>query len=367
MLRRKVIPGESLADTHPDIALRWHQAERPDLTPADVMKGSNEVVDWRCDHGHIEQRRVTDQVANKGKCLLCQKLGHTHPDIAAEIAISDGGPKHAWQLSSTSKSTLNWKCKTCDEEWSARVKVRCHGLSGACPRCTAKKLGAPEDVLRPGQMAARGRELKKALAGNNLLALYPEVAAELHPELNGELDPATIPPSSKRPAWFLCPSCGQEYSALLSNRTRKRPGPTGCPACARQSNGEKTRDRRKDRAAAGENLVKLYPRVAAELLPERNDGARPEEFTPGMDDVLNWTCSTCKHEWRARVAGRTSGRGCPECWKLRRIEGARTRSLALASSGRNLEALFPKIAKEWHPTKNNGIQACDVRDWPEIT
>ena len=70
------------------------------------------------------------------------------------------------------------------------------------------------------------------LGGVSLKELYPEVAAEWHPTLNGNLKPEMFKPKSGFKAWWRCPVCGHEYQATIQHRTSG----TGCKIC-RQKNG----------------------------------------------------------------------------------------------------------------------------------
>lgn len=68
----------------------------------------------------------------------------------------------------------------------------------------------------------------------------------------------------------------------------------------------------------------------------------------GSNLSVRWRCSTCGHEWEAKPAARSKGRGCPECaW------ASRARSRAQAPAGRSVADLFPLIAAEFqsNPTE----------------
>jgi hypothetical protein len=38
------MPKKSLADTHPEVAKKWHPTKNGDLTPEDVTKGSKKRI-----------------------------------------------------------------------------------------------------------------------------------------------------------------------------------------------------------------------------------------------------------------------------------------------------------------------------------
>lgn len=63
----------------------------------------------------------------------------------------------------------------------------------------------------------------------SLAERYPVVASEWHPTLNGTVTPEKVKPGSDFKAMWICPKCGNEYSAIVGHRTSKNP--TGCPKC----------------------------------------------------------------------------------------------------------------------------------------
>ena len=91
--------------------------------------------------------------------------------------------------------------------------------------------------------------------------------------------------------------------------------------------------------AQRESIFLTHPKIAAEWHPTKND-LGPSEVTKGSGKKVWWLCEK-GHEWEATVADRTSGYGCPYC------SGRRV------SDANNLAVLFPEIAKEWHPDKND--------------
>lgn len=83
-----------------------------------------------------------------------------------------------------------------------------------------------------------------------------------------------------------------------------------------------------------------YTNLKKEFNFKRNKNLSPRDFTSGSQKKIWWICSR-GHEWKAIVGSRTSRRtGCPFCGGQK------------VSQDNNLKFLHPKIAKEWHPTKN---------------
>ena len=84
-------------------------------------------------------------------------------------------------------------------------------------------------------------------------------------------------------------------------------------------------------------ITEQFPEISAEWLTEKNH-ISIEQITAGSQHKVWWECSTCSHHWKASVANRCHGTGCPKC------------------SGRHGTPLLkkaPHLAKEWIKEKNN--------------
>jgi hypothetical protein len=101
-------------------------------------------------------------------------------------------------------------------------------------------------------------------------------------------------------------------------------------------------------AARRRQWLSEFPRLAEQFHPSRNRLA-PEKISASSRLRVWWKCSEGPdHEWRARVAERAAGAGCPFC------AGARV------STTNHLAASDPELAREWHPTRNGWRTAADV-------
>jgi len=74
-----------------------------------------------------------------------------------------------------------------------------------------------------------------------------------------------------------------------------------------------------------------------------HDTIRPDVFG------LGYQLDSKGHEWKATVDNRSNGTGCPYC------------SGRLASDDNCLQNLNPKLAKEWHLTKNLPLTSRGVK------
>jgi len=87
------------------------------------------------------------------------------------------------------------------------------------------------------------------------------------------------------------------------------------------------------------NFGKIYPLIASEWNYKKNKNS-PDKYAPKSNFKAWWLCEN-NHEWETSIRTRTRGRGCPYC------------SGRKASPENNISVLYPKLRKEWHPSKND--------------
>jgi len=121
---------------------------------------------------------------------------------------------------------------------------------------------------------------------NDLETTHPALASEAV-----DWDPSTLTAGSESMRVWRCPQ-GHEYDALVYSRASGR----GCPICAGRQ------------VLVGFNdLQTICPDIAAEAT-----GWNPTTVTAVSGKIRLWRCSE-GHEWKARVANRRNGAGCPVC------------------------------------------------------
>jgi DNA-directed RNA polymerase subunit RPC12/RpoP len=74
----------------------------------------------------------------------------------------------------------------------------------------------------------------------------------------------------------------------------------------------------------------------------------PKDVTVGSNKKV-WWLGKCGHEWLTKIADRSKGRNCPYCASQKVLVGYN-----------DLATKNPKLAKEWHPTKNGKLKPIDV-------
>lgn len=152
-------------------------------------------------------------------------------------------------------------------------------------------------------------------------------------QANLPLTPETIPYGSTNKVWWQCEK-GHRWQVTVNNRTSSH---TDCPYCSGRA------------AWPGEtDLASRFPELAREWHPTKNLPLTPECVLPGSEKKVWWRCGL-GHVWRATIHSRTDGCGCPVC-----------ANRAVAPGVNDLASQFPKLAQEWHPTKNGALTPQEV-------
>lgn len=155
----------------------------------------------------------------------------------------------------------------------------------------------------------------------------PELATEWDFERNRPWGPEDFSYGSNVSVWWQCPEDKQRHRwrATISNRTTTHQ--SGCPFCYFDSYGLNLRQ---------------FPQVF-KLFDKEKNSCSPYKIPIGTK--IYWDCRKGKnHQWHSRFNIEVVDAFCPFC---------RGRK---AGPDSNLAALFPEIAKQFHPTKNGAIK-----------
>ena len=174
-------------------------------------------------------------------------------------------------------------------------------LEGEYPLSFGSEIYAVEDVSpeltgpADAPLVVQPKPRRPIAPERSLQATHPELAAELHPVRNGDLDATMVSAGARLKVWWICAS-GHEWKASLGARKKG----TGCPVCARR------------RVPADRSLEAINPELAAELHPSRNGDLRAADLAAQASRKVWWLCPR-GHEWKRRVVSRSTGSGCPVC------------------------------------------------------
>lgn len=218
---------------------------------------------------------------NKSPKTILPPFPELYPELLDEWNFEKNTDLDPYTISAGSHQKVWWRCKNdSSHEWSARVGNRARANRG-CPYCAART-----SLTDP----------KRSLA-----ALCPHLLEEWHPTKNQSLDPTTVSLGSQKRIWWLCKDCDYEWDTFTFNRTSND---AGCPVCTLRTPSEKN------------SLATIFPEVAAEWHPTKNENLTPSDVTAKSGKRITWQCRSCLFEWQTNVKNRTHNNSpCPRCSK----------------------------------------------------
>ncbi|MBT7896235.1 MAG: DUF559 domain-containing protein, partial [Flavobacteriales bacterium] len=162
--------------------------------------------------------------------------------------------------------------------------------------------------------------------------LNPELADEWHPTKNKQLTPYDVGVGSNKIVWWKCDKGDDhEWKSSCYNRGKGH----GCHICT----GRKL--------VLSNCLHTTHPKLAKQWHPTKNGKLTPFDIGKASKKKVWWRCDVANdHEWQAVLRNRDGG--CPMC---------RGREIVLSNC---LHTTHPKLANEWHPTKNGELTPFDV-------
>ena len=211
--------GKKVFTVNPDIAAQWHPTLNDGLAPHMVSYGSTAKAWWRCEKGHVWKVAIHSRTRQKETgCPVCSgkvispgenDLATLNPEIAAQWHPILNGALTPEMVTVGSARNVWWRCEH-GHEYQARIADRVSRTYN-CPYCSGKRI----------------------LAGfNDLATKSPDVAAQWHPILNGDLTPEMVTYCTTKKVWWQCEH-GHEWQAKVYTRAKGQK--SGCPVCYHQS------------------------------------------------------------------------------------------------------------------------------------
>lgn len=171
------------------------------------------------------------------------------------------------------------------------------------------------------------------LKDNAMLKIKPELFDEWDFEENNKLglDIYKMSKGSHKKVNWIC-EFGHKWMANIDSRARLN---SNCPTCS-------------GRVASKENnLLAKKTKLCEEWDYEKNKKT-PDQYKPNSSKKVWWICKNCKSSFESIIANRNKGIGCPFCTGQKVNE---TNCLVTKN---------PKLASEWHPTKNGKLTPNEV-------
>ena len=206
---KRVTKDNCLQTVNPELAKEWNYEKNGDLTPNDIVAGSNKKVWWKCNKGHEWETSPNNR--NRTNCPYCANLkvwpgfndlASQYPDVAKMWNYEKNYTLLPTDVVCGSGKKVWWKCDK-NHEWKAPVVavVKGHG----CPVCKNRRV----------------------ISGvNDLKTTNPELASEWNYEKNGDLTPDQIIAGSPKTVWWKCKN-GHEWQASIVSRNKGH----YCPIC----------------------------------------------------------------------------------------------------------------------------------------
>ena len=300
-----------LATLNPELAREWHPTKNMPLTVQTVGARSGQNVWWVCEYGHEYQCRISDRIRGVG-CSECSKRFRSSLREKAIVYYLE-------------KNRIDVRCSY-HTAWLGRSEIDIF--------LPDKSIGIEYDGQHYHQKTERDIR-KDELCRNNQITLI-RIREPRCPDIIRD-DPTFILPDLSNSALTAVIQDVLSYLGFLNVDVDVDRDIQTIAAYYRNS-------------ATSGNLCQIYPELAKEFLSSRNKNLLPENIPATYSkEKYYWKCSVCGHEWRAALGERINGTGCPAC------------AGKVIIAGRNdLATTHPKLALEWHPTKNGNVTPQNV-------
>lgn len=314
---RAIFSGfNDLQTVNPMLAKQWNYVKNKDLKPTQVTANSGLKVWWCLPYddpitGKHFDFEWTDSIAHRNSGRGCPYLSGQavlegfndlktiNPKLAAQWHPTKNGNLKPTQVTANTERKVWWLFsyddpitrKHFDFEWQASILNRNSGRSN-CPYLS-------------GKLVLEGF--------NDLQTINPELAAQWHPNKNGDLKPTQVSVSTIKKVWWLFPyddpvtgnHYNFEWQASISSRNNRG---TCCPYLS----GKKVFTGFNDRST-------INPKVASQWHPTKNGNLKPTQVPANSNKKVWWLLihtdlKTGQHfefEWKDTINHRNNGRGCP--------------------------------------------------------
>jgi hypothetical protein len=383
---QKVSKTNSLAAINPLLAKEWHPTKNGQLSSHHLTSSSGKIVWWICKKGHEYRSKVDNKAKGRG-CPYCSNkkvcednsLATMKPDLAREWHSTKNGKLTSKDVTPGACKKVWWVCKK-SHEWQAIVLSRSRG--SGCPFCHSqtsitelriytelkyifpdvkhrKKFKKVEcDIYLPtlkigiehdGEYWHRNKQEKDL----NKNLFFKKNGINLIRVREKGLEKITV--------YDIIYDLTKKKDKQLVDKIFKK-----IKLLSGKSSHTNTRiDRylKRSRLVNNAEFIQLLdmlpspfpgnsfadhnPSITKEWHPRKNGSLTARGITMKSNKKIWWQCKM-GHEWQSTANNRAVGSGCPFC------AGQRvTKETSLASKN-------PKLAKEWHPTKNGKLTPEDV-------
>ncbi|MEH7419551.1 zinc-ribbon domain-containing protein, partial [Neobacillus drentensis] len=144
--RKKSSESTNLFVENPELASQWHPIKNKELTPYDVLSGSNKKVWWICEKNHEWRASIASRAGGGYGCPFCSgryatseyNLAIVNPNLAEEWHLDKNLALTPYDVTPGSGKKVWWKCRLNGHEWQAIIGNR-HKHGTGCPICRKKR------------------------------------------------------------------------------------------------------------------------------------------------------------------------------------------------------------------------------------
>jgi hypothetical protein len=297
--RHKVVDSNCLSTLYPEIARQWHPIKNGKLTPREVAPGTAKKIWWKCPKGddHEWQATVNHRTCGTG-CPKCNP-DYSIPELRLFSELKTIFPQAQHRV-------LINKCEVDIFIPEMNLGIEYDGFywhQDKFEKDLAKNLALDSTIflirvreeglplLSANDIRVKKRNISVSTTKSILkiiLKNYSDIIPELIAKINKYMDASS---------WVAT----NHFDKLFSQRKH---------------------------VAFEKSLSFLFPAIAKEWHPTKNNHLLPEYFSRGSGRKV-WWLGKCKHEWEDSILHRTGGRGCPKCrykrssqtWRKKREKG----------------------------------------------
>ena len=138
----KLTKDYNLAALYPDIAKEWHPNKNGDLSPEKITPGSGKKVWWICSEEHEYEASIVNRSKKRG-CPFCsnppKRVGYgndlqsKYPNVAKQWHPTKNGDLTPIDVTAKSGKKVWWVCDA-GHEWKVMIAHRSNGTE--CPKCS---------------------------------------------------------------------------------------------------------------------------------------------------------------------------------------------------------------------------------------
>ena len=385
----KLTKDYNLEVLYPDIAKEWHPTKNGDLKPYQLTPYSNKKVWWLCYENHSFKKTVNKRTRRNQSCGYCSNrilgygndLASIYPSIAKEWHPTKNGDLLPSQIIAGSGQKFWWQCNF-GHEWSTTINNRVTKNSN-CPKCSNRvsrpalfifselktifnkidfekkvkdylvdiyikdiNLIIEYDGYYYHKKRLKSDKIKKIKMIEDGFSLVNIRVAPLDKIFNKDL---VIKRNHSRSFVLIEGILNKILDQKILNNKKT------INKINKYLEGGKIQNEKYfydllsalPGALEGKSLYDKMPHLKSEWHPTKNGRMTIYDFNYGSNIKVWWICSK-GHEWKAPINRRNSGSNCPFC------SGHKT------AKEKSIGIKFPKLAEEWHPTRNGVLTPFDV-------